>query len=63
MLIKLTRKEALSLGLLVCKCGYPPNNHFDFGKKLCAHTNKCTGYKEKLRIGKLVPKPKGARHD
>lgn len=56
MLVKFTREELLQLGLLVCKhCGWPPNNHFDFGKKECAHNKSCPGYEDKLRVGKLVP--------
>lgn len=35
--VKLTMKEALSLGIVHCKCGHPPNNHFSFDKKPCAH--------------------------
>lgn len=52
--IKFTRREAQSLGILVCECGYPENNHFDFGKRLCAHSNSCKGYREKLKVGTLV---------
>lgn len=55
MLIKLTREEALKYGLLSCKhCGLPPNNHFDWGKKLCAHKKDCPGYEEKARVGTLI---------
>ncbi|MHA2280191.1 MAG: hypothetical protein ACXAC5_04885 [Promethearchaeota archaeon] len=50
--IELTREEALSLGLLVCKCGHPPNNHFSFDNKPCAHC-KCVEYKEIARKGRL----------
>lgn len=52
--IQMTKKQAMELGLLVCECGYPKNNHFNFGKKLCAHTDKCKGYKEVARVGKLI---------
>lgn len=52
--IKFTRREAHALGLLFCACGYPENNHFDFGKRLCAHTNRCKGYKEVPKLGTLV---------
>ena len=54
IIISFTRREAESLGLLVCECGYPKNNHFDFDEKVCAHTTKCTGYKEIARNGKLI---------
>lgn len=49
--LRMTRLEALRLGLIYCEsCGYPPNNHFlDQPEKLCAHTSKCTGYVEKVR--------------
>jgi len=52
--IKFTRKAAYEQGLLICECGYPKNNHFDSGKGKCAHTEKCDGYKEKARYGKIV---------
>ena len=53
--IKLDKKEAEALGLLVCgSCGYPRNNHFSFGKKLCAHSNECKGYKEVSRAGHII---------
>jgi|APFre7841882654_1041346.scaffolds.fasta_scaffold31242_6 hypothetical protein len=53
--IRLTRKEARELGLLVCgNCGYPENNHFSWGKKPCAHDPKCKEYKEVARRGKIV---------
>ena len=52
--IEMTRRQAYSFGLLICECGYPKNNHFDFGKKVCPHTNECKGYKEIARVGKLL---------
>jgi len=52
--IQMSRKQAMELGLLVCECGYPKNNHFDFGKKVCAHNKECKGYKEKAKVGKLI---------
>lgn len=54
MKIEMTRKQATKLGLLICQCGYPKNNHFDFGKKLCAHNSKCKGYKETARYGRII---------
>jgi len=55
MLFQLTRKEALEYDLLVCQhCGFPPNNHFDFEKRKCAHDNTCPGYQEVSKIGKLI---------
>lgn len=53
--IELTREEALKFGLLTCKhCGWPPNNHFSWGEKLCAHNKSCPGYEDKLVVGKIV---------
>lgn len=52
--IEMTRKQAMEYGLLICECGWPKNNHFDFGKKVCAHTKACKGYKEVARVGKLI---------
>ena len=47
--------EAKVLGIVRCKhCCYPPNNHFDFGKKKCAHNNKCPGYEPKFVMGKEI---------
>ena len=45
--VKMTRKQALQLGIVFCKhCGYPPNNHFDFKPFKCAHDKECPGYEE-----------------
>lgn len=32
--LKMTRRRALELGLIVCECGHPANNHFGHG--LCS---------------------------
>lgn len=56
VIIKMSRKEALEYGLLVCKCGYPENNHFSTGKRECAHDKQCTGYREISRMGTLLKK-------
>lgn len=56
MLIEFTRDAALRAGLLMCKhCKLPPNNHFGNGKRggKCAH-QKCPGYEETARGGKLI---------
>lgn len=58
VVIKYTRMQAKELGLLVCECGWPENNHFSFGKKVCAHNPTCKGYKEKAKIGKLIKESK-----
>lgn len=55
LILKMTRQRALELGLLVCKCGHPENNHFDFGP--CAHC-KCKGLEEVGRSGVTIVKPK-----
>lgn len=53
--LTMTRERALELGLLVCKCGHPENNHFgtgrlageaDFGGRSCARCTKCKAYSE-----------------
>ena len=41
--LNLTWYQLEQLGLVYCNnadCGHPPNNHFDHGKKSCAHC-KC----------------------
>lgn len=54
LLVEMTVKQAEMLGILRCEsCGYPPNNHFEWGQRLCAHSNKCTGYVPGIRL----PKP------
>jgi hypothetical protein len=58
--LQMTRRQALEQGLLVCKCGHPENNHFDFGDgdTPCAHCShpKCTKYREVARssVGTLI---------
>lgn len=53
--IQMSREEALKFGLLTCgNCFWPENNHWDYGARLCAHTDDCKGYKEVARVGKLV---------
>lgn len=56
----MTRQRALELGLLVCSCGHPENNHFDFELQPCAHC-KCNEYKEQGRIGIRVRKVKARK--
>jgi len=50
--IEFTRENALKLGLLICECGHPPNNHFSFKEQPCAHC-MCKKYREKARGGKI----------
>lgn len=40
----MTEKRALELGLLICICGHPVNNHFDYSNA-CAHCS-CKSYHE-----------------
>lgn len=52
LLIKMTLKQAKMLGIVRCKhCGYPPNNHFTHGKKVCAHA-PCPGYEQSIVLPK-----------
>ncbi len=47
MKLQMSRKRALELGLLTCKCGHPPNNHFDEQRADCARDGcKCKKYRE-----------------
>lgn len=46
MKFEMTRERALELGLLICTCGHPENNHFDHGEHGCARCDKCQGYQE-----------------
>lgn len=54
--LRMTREEALILGLLTCTCGHPVNNHFlpsvRGGVRPCAHC-ACSCYHEKARVGEL----------
>ena len=55
--VKLTMKEAESLGIVVCtSCGYPKNNHFSFAKKLGANTDACSGWKPRFSKGAPIRK-------
>ncbi len=54
--------EAEKAGLVYCAhCGWPPNNHFDFGEKVCAHWPlsgfkqvKCPGFKAAFKLGSRI---------
>lgn len=35
--LNLTWYQLACLGIGQCECGHPFNNHFDHGKKACAH--------------------------
>lgn len=53
--VKLTLEQAEQLGIVRCAyCGYPRNNHFDFGKRVCADSGTCPGYKRGFRVGKAL---------
>lgn len=58
VVIKFTRQEAKELGLLICTCGWPENNHFAFEERKCAHSHLCKGYKEVPKRGKFVKEQK-----
>jgi Lar family restriction alleviation protein len=63
ILIETTLKELEKYGLVVCKCGHPPNNHFmkfEEGDKSCARCEKCKTYEPKILIGKRVSIPMDA---
>ena len=60
MIFKFTRREALELDLLICKCGHRPNNHFNWNKKSCAHC-ECKEYMELPAVGKIVKKVKNVK--
>lgn len=45
--LTMTRERALELGLLVCACGHPENNHFIYEKgRPCAHCD-CKALRER----------------
>lgn len=52
IILSMTRKRALELGLLTCaNCDFPENNHFErgsgsHGKGACAHDSSCRAYDE-----------------
>ena len=50
---KISRADALAMGLLTCECEHPPNNHFEWDNKSCAFCG-CKNYREKSRVGKIV---------
>jgi hypothetical protein len=50
--ITMTRAQALALGLLRCSCGHPPNNHFDFNERACAHC-PCKRYDEHVMLPRV----------
>lgn len=54
--LRMTRKQAMYYGLLICECGYPQNNHFD-GTGPCAHNSECKAYTERARTGMEVVTP------
>ena len=60
LVLRMTRQRALELGLLVCTCGHPENNHFRHGGMSCAHCD-CTGLKEVGRKGVDVKKSQAKR--
>ena len=51
--ITMTEQDALELDLIICECGHRHNNHFEWGKRSCAHCD-CKQYQPKARRGYLV---------
>lgn len=49
----LSIEDALKYGLILCACGHPPNNHFEFRDRPCAFCD-CKAYVMKARVGELV---------
>lgn len=47
--LELTQEQAERLGIVFCKCGHRPNNHFDFGKRECARC-ACKSYRQTVRL-------------
>lgn len=57
--VKLTLEQAEKLGIVKCEsCGWPRNNHFDWGTMVCAHSVGCTGWKPRFTFGKAIAKGK-----
>jgi hypothetical protein len=57
--IRMTVEEALRQGLIICTCGHPTNNHFNFTNS-CARCD-CLKYRPVARVGKLVECPSKCR--
>jgi hypothetical protein len=54
--VSLTMVQAQKIGIVKCKhCGFPRNNHFSHGKKVCAHA-PCPGYAPKFTMGTPIRK-------
>lgn len=54
MVIELSRRRALALGLLICPCEHRENQHFKHGKKTpCAHCD-CHSYRERAIKGARI---------
>lgn len=53
VVLRMTRVQALQQGLLICECGHPENNHFDWDTNPCAHCY-CKEYREIAKVGDLV---------
>jgi hypothetical protein len=54
--VVLSMTDALELDLVWCKCGHRPNNHFEWGKRPCAHCN-CKQFRMELSRGELIKEP------
>lgn len=49
-LFRASYKRLEELGLVFCTCGHPPNNHFSWGQRSCAHC-PCKKFKRVLIHG------------
>lgn len=49
--VSLTQAQAEALGIVACRCGHRPNNHFDHGKRPCAFC-KCKVYRQIIALPK-----------
>jgi hypothetical protein len=52
--IKMTRDDALKLGLLCCSCGHAPDNHYDDEVGSCFFCYDCKKYNEEPKRGKII---------
>lgn len=58
MNFSMSRQRAIELGLLICDCGHRSNNHFQHGKRPCAHCI-CKVYCERGITGvKIIELPR-----
>jgi hypothetical protein len=49
LIVRMTQKQAEKLGIVFCKCGHWPTQHFKDGTGACAHCG-CTRYRQVIRL-------------